>query len=105
MERRIEMGKRIHHIREVNEEENAELRRLASSRMHPFRTVQRAKRIVSMLDDKTLTATQAGKNAGFKWVCKVLVTVRRDGVSPPEQKFYAGEETSPLRCPQFRNVK
>ncbi len=60
------MGKRIHHIREVNEEENAELRRLASSRTHPFRTVQRAKLIVSMLDDKTLTATQAGKKAGFK---------------------------------------
>ena len=55
------MGKRIHHIREVNEEENAELRRLASSRTHAFRMVQRAKLIVSMLDDKTLTATQAGQ--------------------------------------------
>ena len=66
MERRIGMGKRIHHIREVNEKENAELRRLASSRTEPFRMVQRAKLIVSMLDDKTLTATEAGKKAGFK---------------------------------------
>jgi len=60
------MGKRIHHIREVNEEENTELRRLASSRMHPFRKVQRAKLIVSMLDDATLTASQAAKEVGFK---------------------------------------
>ncbi len=60
------MGKRIHHIREVNEEENVELRRLASSRAHSYRMVQRAKLIVSMLDDETLTATQAGINVGFK---------------------------------------
>ncbi len=60
------MGKRIHHIREVNEEENVELRRLASSRTHSYRMVQRAKLIVSMLDDETLTATQAGINVGFK---------------------------------------
>lgn len=29
--------------------------------------VQRASLNVSMLYDKTLTATQAGKNVGFKW--------------------------------------
>ena len=36
-------------------------------------------------------------------VCKVLVTVRRGRVSPPEQNLYAGEETSPLRTPRFPN--
>ena len=60
------MGKRIHHLREVSEAEVAELRTLSSSRTQPYRTVQRAKLIVSMLDDETLTATQAAKQVGFK---------------------------------------
>ncbi len=38
-------------------------------------------------------------------VCKVLVTVRRGWVSPPEQRLHIGEETLPLRCLQFPNVK
>ena len=60
------MGKRIHHLREVSEAEVAELRTLSSSRPQPYRTVQRAKLIVSMLDDETFTATQAAKQVGFK---------------------------------------
>ena len=60
------MGKRVHHLREVSEAEVAELRTLSSSRTQPYRTVQRAKLIVSMLDDETLTATQAAKQVGFK---------------------------------------
>ena len=43
------MGKRIHHLREVSEEEVAQLRTLSSSRTQPYRTVQRAKLIVSMI--------------------------------------------------------
>ena len=38
-------------------------------------------------------------------VCKVLVTVRRDGVSPSEQNLYADEDTSSLQFPQFPSVK
>ena len=60
------MGKRVHHLREVNEEEAQQLRTLAGSRTEPYRMVQRAKLIVSMLDDKKLTATQASQQAGFK---------------------------------------
>lgn len=60
------MGRRLHHIREVNDEENTELRRLTSSRTEPYRMVQRAKLIVSMLDDKKLTATPTSQQAGFK---------------------------------------
>lgn len=60
------MGKRIHHLREVGETEEMALRTLASSRTEPYRMVQRAKLIVSMLDDETLTASQAAKQAGFK---------------------------------------
>lgn len=50
------MGKRVHHLREVSEEES-ELRTLVSSRMHAYRMVQRAKLIMSMLDDEALTAS------------------------------------------------
>ncbi len=60
------MGKRVHHLREVNEEEAQQLRTLSGSRTEPYRMVQRAKLIVSMLDDKKLTATQASQQAGFK---------------------------------------
>ncbi len=60
------MGKRIHHLREVSEAEDMELRALASSRPQPYRMVQRVKLIVSMLDDETLTASQAVKQVGFK---------------------------------------
>ena len=50
------MGKRIHHLREASEDDVAQLRTLSSSRTQPYRTVQRAKLIVSLIDDKTLTA-------------------------------------------------
>ena len=60
------MGKRIHHLREASEDDVAQLRTLSSSRTQPYRTVQRAKLIVSLIDDKTLTAAQAAKQAGFK---------------------------------------
>ena len=51
------MGKRVHHLREVNEEDAKQLRTLSGSRMQSYRMVQRAKIIVSMLDDASLTAT------------------------------------------------
>lgn len=60
------MGKRVHHLREVSEAEVSELRTLASSRTQPYRMVQRAKLIINMLDDETLTATQAAKQVGFQ---------------------------------------
>ena len=34
------MGKRVHHLREVNEEEAKQLRALSSSRTQPYRMVQ-----------------------------------------------------------------
>ena len=94
MERRIEMGRRVHHICEINEEENAELRRLASSRTHPFRTVQRAKLIVSMLDDNTLTASQASKKVGFKSLNSGACWVKRfneDGIQGLADKPKSGK--------------
>ena len=88
------MGRRTHYIREVNEEENAELRRLASSRTHPFRTVQRARLIVSMLDDDTLTASQASKKVGFKSLNSGAGWVKRfneDGIQGLSDKPKSGK--------------
>ena len=60
------MGKRIHHLREVSEIEAKALRKLSKSRTQPYRRVQRAKLLVHMIDDETLTASKAAKQAGFK---------------------------------------
>ena len=66
MERSLQMGKRIHHLREVSEIEAKALRKLSKSRTQPYRRVQRAKLLVHMIDDETLTASKAAKQAGFK---------------------------------------
>ena len=60
------MGKRMHHLREVSEIETKALRKLSKSRTQPYRRVQRAKLLVHMIDDETLTASKAAKQAGFK---------------------------------------
>ena len=60
------MGKRIHHLREVSEIEAKALRKLSKSRTQPYRRVHRAKLLVHMIDDETLTASKAAKQAGFK---------------------------------------
>ena len=66
MERSLQMGKRIHHLREVSEIEAKALRELSKSRTQPYRRVQRAKLLVHMIDDETLTASKAAKQVGFK---------------------------------------
>lgn len=67
------MDRRIHHIREVSESEETELRKLSSSRTHPYRTVQRAKLIVNMIDDETLTARKRTcSSASFRTVIIVI---------------------------------
>ena len=78
------MGKRIHHLREVGEAEEMELRTLASSHTQPYRMVQRAKLIVSMLDDETLTASQAAKQAGFKTGVSGACWVKRFNEAGPK---------------------
>ena len=60
------MGKRIHHVRDVSEAEDRELRILANSRTQPHRIVQRAQLIVNMIDDSQLTASKAALQVGFK---------------------------------------
>ena len=88
------MDKRGHHLREVSEEEVAQLRTLSSSRTQPYRTVQRAKLIVSMIDDNTLTAAQAAKQAGFKSSISGACWVKRfntDGIQGLADKPKSGK--------------
>ena len=88
------MGKRVHHLREVSEAEVAELRTLSSSQTQPYRTVQRAKLIVSMLDDATLTASQAAKDVGFKSSNSGTCWVKRfneDGIQGLSDKPKSGK--------------
>jgi len=59
------MPKRVR-LRSLTADEQAEVRRLAASRKLPIRLVQRARIIAAMLEDPTLTATQAGFRAGFE---------------------------------------
>jgi len=52
-------------LRVVDETEAAAVRRLAASRTEPAGVVQRAWVIRALLDDPTLSATAAGRRAGF----------------------------------------
>lgn len=58
------MVKRIR-LRSLTADEQAEIHRLAASRKLPIRLVQRARIIAAMLEDPTLSATEAGFRAGF----------------------------------------
>ena len=59
------MPKRIK-LRALTTEEQTEIHRLTHSRKEAIRLVQRARIIAGMLADKTLTASEAGLQAGFK---------------------------------------
>ncbi len=88
------MGKRVHHLREVSEAEESELRTLASSRTDAYRMVQRAKLIMGMLDDETLTASQAAKRVGFKTGVPGACWVKRfneDGIKGLSDKPKSGK--------------
>jgi transposase len=52
-------------LRAVGESDVALVRRLAASRREPAALVQRARVIRALLDDSTLSATAAGRRAGF----------------------------------------
>lgn len=85
------MPKRIA-LRAVSEEEAATVRRLAKSKSAEMRLVQRAKVIVALLEEPQLSASEAGKRAGYKsgmagtvWVARFNasgVTGLQDEVRP-----------------------
>ena len=66
MERRIQIGKRVHYVRAVSETEEQQLRTLANSRIQPYRLVQRAQLIINMTVDSQLTSSKAAHQVGFK---------------------------------------
>lgn len=53
-------------LRELSEQEKGEITRLVRSRTAPVRLVQRARVIQGMLQDPSLSATKAGRLAGYK---------------------------------------
>lgn len=59
------MPKRVE-LRALTDKEAAEVQRLATSRTAPVRSVQRARIIVAMVADPTLTTSEAGLQAGYK---------------------------------------
>ena len=59
------MPKRIK-LRTLTSEEEQEIRRLAKSRKEPLRIIQRARIIMTMLDNPELAASRAGEQVGFK---------------------------------------
>ena len=59
------MPKRIG-LRLLTSEEQAEIKRLVTSRKEPYRLVQRARIIAAIQDDPKLAASVAGLQAGFK---------------------------------------
>ena len=58
------MAKKLE-LRSVTGEEERELRKLAGSRTAPARLVQRAKVLVTLLDEPEVGAMEAGRRAGF----------------------------------------
>jgi transposase len=53
-------------LRQLSEEEKGEITGLVRSRTAPVRLVQRARVIQAMLEDVSLSATKAGRLAGYK---------------------------------------
>lgn len=53
-------------LRPVSASEEAQVRHLAASRARPARLVQRAQVIEAMLDDRSISAKEAGLRAGYR---------------------------------------
>ena len=79
-------------LREVTEEEEKELRRLANSRKEERRLVQRAQLLVNMLENPSMSASQACLQAGFKSTLSTSWVHRfnEDGLNGIRDKKRAG---------------
>jgi len=97
------MGKRKIELRNVDREEEQQLRQLAKSRTKPARLVQRAQVIVSMLDTPNLSASQASRGAGFKTDISGASWVKRfneEGIVGLDDKPRSGKP--PTHPPQVK---
>lgn len=70
------MPKRIR-LREMSKEERKEIARLAKSRNEPAGLVKRASVIQAMVEDATLSASQAGRKAGYTTDSAGIAWVKR----------------------------
>ena len=81
-------------LRTLTTEEETEIRRLANSRKEPMRLVQRARLIVTMLDDPLLNASDAGMHVGFKSSGSGSIWVKRfnsEGIAGLDDKPRSGK--------------
>lgn len=76
LEEEKEMRKPVK-LRPLTTEERAQIRRLAASRIQPFRLVQRARLIALMMDHPELYACEAAKRVGFRSPTTGVFGVRR----------------------------
>jgi len=91
-------------LRTLTEEEEQAVRRMVTSRTAPQRSVQRAKIIVALLEDPSLTAAEAGQRAGYssrqvgpKWVRRF----NAEGLSGLEERPRAGRK--PLHSEEIKS--
>lgn len=86
------MPKRIR-LRELTAEERKDIKRIVTSRTESVRRVQRARIIEAMMDAPELTASDAGKLAGFKSTNMGPMWVKRfneEGLTGLEDRKRAG---------------
>jgi transposase len=90
-------------LRSVTVEEERELRKLAASRTAPARLVQRAKVLVTMLDEPALGAMEAGRRAGFSGQsgCAWVKRFNEGGVEVLEDAPRGGRP--PTHSPEVRS--
>ncbi len=90
-------------LRNLSDEEATAIKALADAEVEPVVVVRRARIIAAMLEDSTLTASEAGLRAGFRSPQMGPTWVRRfnaEGLSGLEDRERAGR--SPLHGPEVK---
>ncbi len=97
------MAKKLE-LRSVTDKEERELRKLAASRTAPARLVQRAKVLVTLLDEPEIGAMEAGRRAGFSGQsgCVWVKRFNEGGVEALEDA--AREGRPPTHPPEVRSA-
>ena len=98
------MAKKLE-LRSMSAEEERELRKLASSRTAPVRLVQRAKVLVTMLEEPEVGAMEAGRRAGFSGQsgCAWVKRFNQGGLAVLEDAPRGGRP--PTHSPEVRSKR
>ena len=92
-------------LRKMKDEEIIAIKATAASELKPPRLVQRAKIIAAMIEDPTLTASEAGLRAGFQSPQVGPIWVRRfnaEGLAGLEDRERPGR--SPVHGPEVKQA-